>query len=758
MRFADPRAESGRLARRYFIAIGGAISIVLLLAMAIETPLSYRGTLDRVGDVQLAELRSAAARVRQYLAAVEDTLRESAGIPWSTRPFGEDDQRAEFHRLMKLVPSIDSIQAVDAGGNIRLAAARRDLDRPATTAFGNPALLVAAREKGSALGSVAFRGGIEPVVTLAVRGATPGSGVLLAELNLRNVSDIVAGLDVGKAGQAFMLDGDGRVIAHRDPSRTLLGASETAAAQMQAIRARLRGGSDTVAPFEVRNADGVAVLASAVKMPGTQWIVVAEEPLDAALRPVRATVYRLVALMLAGLALAVVLSGLMARRLSRPILALRDGAARIARGDLAARLDVRTGDEVEALARDFNAMAAQLEDHTTGLERKVEEKTAKLQEAMRARALFLAAASHDLRQPLYAISILADTLALHELPEGARETLARQREAIAVLRGLFDNLLDLSRFESGDVRANLRVVSLREILGPVAMEHEVVARAKGLGWEAQIVEAWAHTDPELLRRMTANLLSNAVRYTARGRVSMSARIEGERILLRIADTGIGIAVQNQSRVFEEFVQLENPGRDRDRGVGLGLSIVKRIDAILGTHLRLESTVGLGTGVSFTIPLASVGPTGADARAPSDIAATDLAGMRVWVVEDDVMVRDALAGQLGAWSVDYAFAAGREQVEALRDADAEWPDAVILDDMLGSESGLDIAAWLAEHVPRERLVLVTGNVEPGRIRLLEASGIALLRKPVSSQVLARWLHGARRVRPDPRGSPAGALAG
>src|SRR5688572_21449287 len=121
---------AGRLSRRYFLFIGGGISFVLMAAIAIETPLSYRGTLDRVGEVQVAEARSAASRVDQFLRSVEVTLRESAGIPWSDASFTPADIRAEHHRLMKLIPALDSLQVIDPAGAVRLAVSRRDLDRP----------------------------------------------------------------------------------------------------------------------------------------------------------------------------------------------------------------------------------------------------------------------------------------------------------------------------------------------------------------------------------------------------------------------------------------------------------------------------------------------------------------------------------------------------------------------------------------------------------------------------------------------------
>jgi CheY-like chemotaxis protein len=280
-----------------------------------------------------------------------------------------------------------------------------------------------------------------------------------------------------------------------------------------------------------------------------------------------------------------------------------------------------------------------------------------------------------------------------------------------------------------------------------------------LKWHSDIADVWVHTDPELVRRITANLLSNAVRYTNRGTVSLVARADGAKVRLVVSDTGIGIAPEEQGRVFEEFVQLDNPSRERDRGVGLGLSIVKKVSELLQANLTLKSAIGEGTEVSVEIPLAAAAAPRVQVDAATTAGPTEFAGLRLWVVEDDPIVRDALASQFAAWGVDYAFAVDRAEVEALLQSDGGWPDAAMLDDMLGhGERGLEIARWIGSNLPRERIVLVTGNVEPAGARALEESGFAVLRKPLSSAILAQWLDRAARSAREATGSPAGAPAG
>jgi two-component system, sensor histidine kinase len=358
--------------------------------------------------------------------------------------------------------------------------------------------------------------------------------------------------------------------------------------------------------------------------------------------------------------------------------------------------------------------------------------------ANRSKAAFMAAASHDLRQPLYAISILAETALVHELDGGTREIIENQLQAIRVLRGLFDNLLDLSRFDTGGVQPIYRALSLRTLLQPLDLEFRTLCEAKHLGWSFDVADATVLTDADLMQRLVRNLLANAVRYTDAGRVSLRASVDGSHATLRVDDTGPGIAPAEQARIFEEFVQLDNPQRDREHGVGLGLSIVRRIDALLQTGMELQSTVGAGTCFSLTLPV--IASSQGDQRRDSARAQShSITGMRVWLVDDDVLVRTALASQFAAWGCDCTVLTGRPGIFEARSVQGGWPDAIILDDMLGRhESGLDIAQEIAPHIGRDRILLVSGNSSPERVAALRESGCGFLPKPASAESLRAWL--------------------
>lgn len=755
-----------RLFPRYAAALMGLTAVVVMAISTIYLVVLYREVRDAASSVQRSEVRVAAVRIEQFLTGIRDSLSEVASLPWNSEVLSRSNRREEYHRLMKIQPALSEIRWIDNDGLERLHISRFEMDTQESRQpiMGRDAV-GSARKQGFVYGRPYFKDGSEPYLSLAISSRNDSNGIVVAEIDLKFVTDVVQRIQLAGGGAVYVAGSDDRLIAHPNIDLVLRQTDLAKYAPLSEVHKALASSQgEPVGMFEGPGLQSTDVLLSGGVIPSAGWVVVAEQPKNVVLAPVYQALIHTGYLVLASLGAALLVSYWLARRLARPILQLRQGAERIARGDLSARIRVKSDDEVEALADEFNRMAAQLQEYTTGLERKVQVKTADLQaalgvaqEAVRARSIFLAAASHDLRQPLYAISILADTLALESMPPGAANILEKQRHAIAVLRSLFDNLLDLSRFDAGEIRPVLRVASLSETLAPLVLDHEVVCHSKQLTFECDIGDAWVRTDPELIRRVVGNLLSNAVRYTPTGTVSLRAEQDGDRVCVSVMDTGIGIDAKDQQRVFEEFVQISNPSRDRDKGVGLGLSIVKRISDLLDLGLVLESRAGKGTAVTFRVPIAA-GVGGRAAQVDLAYAAAGaFKGARIWIVEDDPLVRDALALQFNSWEALPAFANSTAEVLSLREADGRWPDAVILDDMLGDdERGLEISSLLREFMEAHRIVMVTGNVDPERVALLETSGLAVLRKPLSSTDLAQWLRHALGAAP--RASPVPAHAG
>lgn len=359
--------------------------------------------------------------------------------------------------------------------------------------------------------------------------------------------------------------------------------------------------------------------------------------------------------------------------------------------------------------------------------------------ANRAKSAFLAAASHDLRQPLYAISLLADTLALKIGDADNRVIIARQQQAIGVLRGLFDNLLDLARFESGKVDVHIQEVALDEIVLPLAAQFAPLAEEKGLAWrldESPCVTV--HTDPGLVQRLLGNLLSNAVRHTEAGFVSLTIHMLGERIECNVIDTGPGIPPEAQSQIFDEFVQLANSQRAREQGIGLGLAIARHISGLLDARLAVDSTPGKGSCFSFSLPLSD---TRAEAQAAWSPGFPQ--SLRVWVLEDEALVADALRLQLEAWGCECMVTDSVTTVLAWLEHES-MPDALVLDDIAGSPAsadqwgGLEVATEVRRRSPKVRIVILTGNVDPARHDAIAQAGFDLLIKPVAAEVLVNAL--------------------
>ncbi len=369
----------------------------------------------------------------------------------------------------------------------------------------------------------------------------------------------------------------------------------------------------------------------------------------------------------------------------------------------------------------------------------LQEERDKAQSADRSKSRFLAAASHDLRQPIHALSLFVSTLGAlgrnGDVPaKNARDLADRARSVIASLGSLLDALLDISKLDAGVVTVAREPVSLRRLFSDLKAEFSGIARNQDLDWRVVATDAWVDTDPMMLKRVLDNLLSNAFRYTRTGRVLIGCRRRGAAVEVQVWDTGVGIPVSEQGAIFEEFVQLQNPARDRAQGLGLGLAIVERTAALLGHPVKVVSTEGRGSMFSITLPLAvPLSPAPAGRAHPA--AASQQGG--IVVIDDE---RDALdATALLLRTLGYAVYAGRSAAAA-RDQHARAArreaapiDLVITDYRLeGGKTGIDaireITSYLGRDVPA---LILSGDTSPARLREVTASGYRLLHKPLDA---------------------------
>ena len=394
-------AASRGLFRKYAAVLMLLVGGTLVASQMIGVAFDYSEIRESATAMQGVEVRSAVGTIDQYLKGIERQIQEVGALPWASGLLGAEDRRIEYHRLMKLVPAIAEIRHVDGVGRERLKVSRTERDevdslRPSQSTTE----VAAARTQRTHFSDVFFADGSEPFVMLAVRDRD-GFGVTLAVLNLKFVGDVVSRIHIGEAGRAYVVDGASRLIAHPNLSLVLRQTQIRDTPVFRGIMEKLQEKpAVAVGMFEARDLDGREVMVSAAPLASAQWLVVAEQPRSEVLEPLYARLVRSAVLTLAGLLLAIAASRILARRLAQPILRVRRGAERIAGGDLSTRIDVRTGDEVEALAREFNVMADQLQGYTTGLEQRVAEKTAELELANRHKSEFLANMSHELRTPL----------------------------------------------------------------------------------------------------------------------------------------------------------------------------------------------------------------------------------------------------------------------------------------------------------------------------------------------------------------------
>ena len=347
-----------------------------------------------------------------------------------------------------------------------------------------------------------------------------------------------------------------------------------------------------------------------------------------------------------------------------------------------------------------------------------------------AKSHFLAAASHDLRQPVHALGLFVGALqGVAMAPEGRR--LIEQIEAsVNAMDGLFTALLDISRLDAGVVAVQRRPFAIKSMLDRVCRDYAQEAEAKGVSLVYKDCAAVVDTDPMLLERILRNLVSNAVRYTNRGRIVVGCRRRGAAISLQVWDTGIGIRGDQQARVFQEYYQLGNPERDRAKGLGLGLAIVRRLTDLLGCELKLRSAPGRGSSFEVVIPLARE-PAPAE-PSPGDPQRA-LTNQLIVVIDDESPIREATSNLLMHWGHRViAVGSGDEAIERLSTCSTR-PDLIICDYRLrGEENGVEVIERLrSEYNETLPAMLITGDTAPSRLAEAEASGLLLLHKPVSN---------------------------
>ncbi|MFI5339823.1 MAG: GAF domain-containing protein [Candidatus Methylomirabilales bacterium] len=373
-----------RLFWKYVVLFVILVSGALLTSGVIEIYFSYRENKTALVSVQREKATAAAARIEQFIREIENQIGWTTHSSFAPQAAATDQRRFDFLRLLRQAPSITEVSYLDLAGKEQLRVSRLAMDVVGSQAdFSTEPKFLEAKAGKTYFGPVYFRKESEPYMTLAMAGSAKDAGVTVAEVNLKFIWDVVSLIRIGKAGYAYVVDSGGNLIAHPDISLVL---QKTSLSSLPQVRDALAGppklGEARDQATIARNLQGRQVLTAHAAIAPLGWLVFVEQPLAEAFAPLYSAIVRTVVLLFVGLGTSVLASLLLARKMVTPIQALQAGAARIGAGELDHRLQVRTGDELEALADQFNSMTAQLQESYANLEQKVEERTRELTEAL----------------------------------------------------------------------------------------------------------------------------------------------------------------------------------------------------------------------------------------------------------------------------------------------------------------------------------------------------------------------------------------
>lgn len=426
----------------------------------------------------------------------------------------------------------------------------------------------------------------------------------------------------------------------------------------------------------------------------------------------------------------------MSSGVSGPIRRIARAVERIGQGSFEERVPPVGGGSLKSLAIGVNNMAAQLASAHEDMSKRINQATAELrtrkEEAERAnmaKSRFLAAASHDLRQPMHALSLFIAELSQHRLSRDASHLLDQISTSAQAVEDLLDSLLDISKLDAGVLCPSPRPFPLQPVFDRVEAAQRPAARERGLALRLRQTAHWGLSDPVLFERVLSNLVSNAVRYTRHGSVLVACRRRGDQLRIEVRDSGIGIPPESQEIIFQEFVQLANPERARGKGLGLGLAIVRRLTDLLHHPLDIRSQPGKGSIFAVTLPYAPAEsmPHAADVlRHPGN-----LHGLRIALIDNDPLALSGLSSLLRSWGCDIVSAASRAQLLRQLENAGQAPQIIISDFRLGgTENGIMVVRAVRERYGATLpAAIISGDTGADTQALVQGAGLPLLHKPL-----------------------------
>jgi len=447
-------------------------------------------------------------------------------------------------------------------------------------------------------------------------------------------------------------------------------------------------------------------------------------------RLLRNAILMVAAVLFASVALALRMS----RGISGPILRIASTVASFGQGNLSSRVPVEGGKSLRTLAEGVNDMADKLSATREDLERQIAAATRELmqkkEEAERgnqAKTRFLAAASHDLRQPMHALGLFVAELGQKQHAPDTRRLVERIAVSAETMENLLDSLLDISRLDAGVLDRQIKPFPVQPLFERIDVDYRREAELHGQRLRLRPTSLWVESDPLLLERILHNLISNALRYAPGGTVMLACRRRGSTVRIEVRDNGPGISPDAQEAIFQEFVQLDNPERNRAKGLGLGLAIVRRLTDLLSHRLELRSTPGHGALFALELPLATASeiPEGAPPPPPHS-----LHGLRVLLVDDDELALASTTGLLESWGCTVTATDTPDTLLSTLAKRAP-PDMIVCDYRVGSAlNGLAVIQALRQHFGRQvPAIILSGDTSATTTGDAQRAGIPLLHKPV-----------------------------
>lgn len=593
------------LFRKYLVYFVGLVVLVLAINGGLEIWFTYRDTTAALERSQSESAKAVATRIDESLSETERQ------ISWVTRASASttEQHRSDYTLLLEQIASIDEIIKLDGNGREQLRVSRSGVTVGSNNDYSREPVFTQALAARVWSGPVEFYGA-DPYMQIAMAHSRREIGVTVAQVNLRYLSDVIGAVQFGEGIYAYAVDAQGRLMAKANMADPPLGADLAATPQ---VSAALKG----TAPVPFGKALAGNAVFSAAATTRMNWHVFVEQPLHRALEPVYDLLVRIGTLLGIGLVIAVVAGILLARQMIVPIRALQTGALQLGQGDFGHRIAVKTGDEIEELADQFNRMAGQIEESYSRLEQKVQERTRDLEEKTRELAIasehksqFFANMSHELRTPLNAVlgysELLLDGL-YGKMPNKAHEVLDRIQINGKHLLGLINDVLDISKIEAGQLTLTSEVYSMKILLQTVIASTGSLAQSKGLALTSSFPDDLppGRGDERRLTQVLLNIVGNAIKFTDKGAVDIGVVAQNGKFHVSVRDSGPGIAPEDQARIFEEFQQVDSSITRKKGGTGLGLSISKRILNMHGGDISVESTPGEGATFHIVLPVQAV---------------------------------------------------------------------------------------------------------------------------------------------------------